>query len=100
MRGRAQWAAQLVATLAGLFIILAILPGTWTNFMRAYSFGDTTMGIGLPTWPSKLAAPIGLAILGLRLTLEIWVYGRLIADPAAEPIGVPAPPDPTEDMDA
>ena len=100
MRGRAQWIAQVVATLAGLFTVLAILPGTWTNFMRAFEFGDTTMGIGLPTWPSKLAAPVGLGVLAARLTLELWVYGRLIVDPAREPVGVPAPPDPTTDMDA
>ena len=89
-----------MATIAGLFLVIAILPGTWTNFLRAYQFGDTTMGIGLPTWPSKLAAPIGLGVLALRLTLELWVYGRLIANPDLEPVGVPAPPDPLEDMDA
>lgn len=100
MRGRAQWLAQIVATIAGLAVVLAILPGTWTNFMRAYEFGDTTMGVGLPTWPSKLAAPVGLGLLAARLTLELWVYARLIADPSLDPIGVPAPPDPSEDMDA
>ena len=100
MRGRAGWLAEIAATMAGLFLVVAILPGTWTNFMRAFAFGDTTMGVGLPTWPSKLAAPVGLGILALRLALELWVYGRLIADPKLEPIGVPKPPDPLEDMDA
>lgn len=99
-RGRVSWSTHLMATCLGLFLITAILPGTWTHFMRAWSLGDTTLGVGLPTWPSKLAAPVGLGILWLRLVLELWVFGRLIADPDLEPIGVPRPPDPLEDMDA
>ncbi|MCJ7873187.1 TRAP transporter small permease [Phaeobacter sp. J2-8] len=98
--GRAQWLTHLFATLIGLFVVLAILPGTWTHFARAWTFGDTTIGVGLPTWPSKLAAPIGLGILALRLTLELWVFGRLLRDPGLAPIGVPQPPNPLEDMDA
>ncbi|KHA54085.1 TRAP transporter small permease [Sulfitobacter geojensis] len=98
--GRFSWATQIFATCAGLLLITAILPGTWTHFLRAWSLGDTTIGIGLPTWPSKLAAPIGLGILWLRLTLELWVYGRLIWNPDLDPIGVPAAPPPTDHMDA
>ena len=98
-RGRLSWATHLFATIVGLFLITAIIPGTWTHFMRAWEFGDTTLGVGLPTWPSKLAAPVGLGILWLRLLLEIWVFGRLFMNPTLEPIGVPRPPDPLEDMD-
>lgn len=98
--GRAKWTLHLLITLTALFTITAVLPGSWTHFLRAYNFGDTTFGIGLPTWPSKLAAPIGLGILWIRLALEIWVYGRLIAHPDAEPIGAPTPGDPREEMDA
>ncbi|MEM0946325.1 MAG: TRAP transporter small permease [Pseudomonadota bacterium] len=99
VQGRAHWIMQLLVTLVALLTITAILPGTWNHFLRAFEFGDTTFGIGLPTWPSKLMAPIGLGILWARLVLEIWVFGRLIADPEAEPIGVPEPPNPLEDMD-
>lgn len=98
--GRVSSATQLFATLVGLFLVTAILPGTWTHFMRAWSLGDTTLGVGLPTWPSKLAAPVGLGILWLRLALEVWVFGRLILDPDLEHVGVPRAPDPLEDMDA
>jgi hypothetical protein len=79
---------------------VAILPGTWTHFMRAWDLGDTTIGVGLPTWPSKLAAPVGLGILALRLGLEIWVFGRLILNDRLAPVGIPEPPNPLEDMDA
>jgi len=100
LHGRPRWVLQLIITALVLVTVSAIWPGTWSHFMRAYSLGDTTFGIGLSTWPSKLMAPIGLGILWLRLVLEIWVYGRLIADPTAEPIGVPTPPDPLTDMDS
>lgn len=99
-RGRLSWATQIFATCIALFLVTAIIPGTWTHFLRSWTLGDSTLGIGLPTWPSKLAAPVGLGILWLRLVLELWVFGRLIADPALEPVGVPQPPDPTENMDA
>lgn len=100
LRGRSRWILQLLITLLVLGTVTAILPGTWTHFMRAWSIGDTTFGIGLSTWPSKLMAPVGLGILWLRLALELWVYGRLIADPQATPVGVPTPPDPLNDMDS
>lgn len=99
-RGRFSWATNLFATLVGLFVVTAILPGTWTHFMRAWTLGDTTLGVGIPTWPSKLAAPVGLGILWLRLVLEVWVFGRLFLNPTLEPVGVPRAPDPLEDMDA
>lgn len=98
-RGRVSWGTHLMATCIGLFLVTAILPGTWAHFMRAWTLGDTTLGVGLPTWPSKLAAPVGLGILWLRLVLELWVFGRLIVNPDLDPIGVPRPPDPLEDMD-
>ena len=88
-RGRVSWLTHLFATLVGLFLVTAIIPGTWAHFMRAWSLGDTTLGVGLPTWPSKLAAPVGLGILWLRLLLEVWVYGRLVLNPELEPVGVP-----------
>ena len=99
-KGRVSRVTQLFATGVALFVVTAILPGTWTHFMRSWALGDSTIGVGLPTWPSKLAAPVGLGILWLRLVLEIWVYARLIADPDLEPIGLPRVPDPINHMDA
>lgn len=91
---RTRWMLHFLLTCLGLLTITAILPGTWSYFMRAYTLGDSTIGARLPTWPSKLTAPIGLAVLWLRLILELWVYGRLIRRPDAVPIAVPQAPDP------
>ena len=99
MTGRWRWILQFCLTVLALFTITAILPGSWSHFMRAYAFGDSTIGAQLPTWPSKLTAPVGLAILWLRLALELWVYARLIRWPDAAPVGVPQAPDPRQATD-
>ncbi len=100
LKGRYVWIGHLLVTILSLITVSSITPGTWTHFSRAFELGDTTFGVGLITWPSKLAVPIGLAVLWLRLTLELWVFGRLVVKPDAEPIGMPSPPDPRKEMDA
>jgi C4-dicarboxylate transporter, DctQ subunit len=95
--GRARWTAELLAVSVGLLFLTLLIPGTWQYFLNAWSIGDTTMNIGMPTWPSKLAVPIGLGVLWLRLAIEALAYVRLIVDPNLSPIGVPSPPDPIKD---
>lgn len=89
LRGRAMWAAEAVATAILLFIVAVLVKGTWDHFWRAWALGDTTMDIRLQTWPSKLLAPVALALLGARLLLQLWGYCRLIASPRARPLAVP-----------
>lgn len=95
--GRGRWSTELVTTALALAFVSLVLPGTWQYFHNAWEIGDSAMNTGLPTWPSKLAVPVGLGILWLRLALEMLAYLRLIADPLATPIAIPAPPDPTKD---
>ena len=72
-----------------LAIITVLIYASFTNFLRAYSIGDSTMDIRLPTWPAKLMVPLALSLLWLRLSLQIWGYLRMIAHPDAEPIAIP-----------
>jgi TRAP-type C4-dicarboxylate transport system permease small subunit len=95
--GRGRWSTELVTTALALAFVSLVLPGTWQYFHNAWEIGDSAMNTGLPTWQSKLAVPVGLGILWLRLALEMLAYLRLIADPLATPIAIPAPPDPTKD---
>ncbi|WP_135468726.1 TRAP transporter small permease subunit [Crenalkalicoccus roseus] len=97
LSGRGRWVAELLATGLALYFVTLILPGTWQYFLNAWQIGDSTMNTGLPTWPSKLAVPVGLGVLWLRLALEMLAYLRLIADPALPRIAVPTPPDPTRE---
>ena len=72
-----------------IVIITVLVYASFTNFLRAYQIGNSTMDIQLPTWPAKLMVPLALSVLWLRLVLQICGYMRMIAHPDAEPIAVP-----------
>ena len=82
--------------MAILAVVLALDYGSWFHFYRAWTIGDSTIDISLPTWPSKLVVPVALTLLALRLVLQLAGYARLIADPTRVPIDVPVVVDVTE----
>lgn len=84
-----RWKIELFGTVMAWGIIAILIYASFTNFLRAYQIGDSTMDIRLPTWPAKFMVPLALSILLLRLSLQICGYIRMIAHPDAEPIGVP-----------
>ena len=86
---RNRWKIELFGVAMTLAIITVLIYASFTNFLRAYSIGDSTMDIRLPTWPAKLMVPLALSVLWLRLSLQIWGYLRMIAHPDAEPIAIP-----------
>lgn len=77
LKGRALWAAESIAVLLMLLVTLPIIYGSFLHFLRAYQIGDSTLDIGLPTWPAKLVVPVALSILALRLLLQLVAYIRL-----------------------
>ena len=84
-----RWKIELFGVLMAIVIISVLVYASFTNFLRAYQIGDSTMDIQLPTWPAKLMVPLALGVLWLRFALQICGYLRMIAHPDAEPIGVP-----------
>ena len=84
-----RWKVELFGVVVALGIITVLIYASFTNFLRAYSIGDSTMDIRLTTWPAKLMVPLALSLLWLRLSLQIWGYLRMIAHPDAEPIAIP-----------
>jgi TRAP-type C4-dicarboxylate transport system permease small subunit len=96
--GRGRWTVELLATGLALAFVTVIIPGTWQYFLNALLIGDSTMNTGMPTWPSKLAVPVGLGVLWLRLAIEMVAYVRMIVDPNRRQIAVPTPPDPTKEI--
>lgn len=84
-----RWKIELFGVVMIFLIVSVLIYASFTNFLRAYQIGDSTMDIKLPTWPAKLMVPLALSVLWLRLSLQIWGYLRLIAHPGAEPIAVP-----------
>lgn len=89
LKGRALWVAELVGVLGILLITLVLIYGSWDHAMRALNFGDSTGDIRLPTWPVKIVVPICLALLSVRLIMQMWAYGRAIRTGEDEPVAVP-----------
>jgi len=89
LRGRFLWVTELISTSLMLIITVILICGSYLHFWRAYSIGDSSLDINLPTWPAKLVVPVALTILAFRLILQIWGYCRAIRDGAERPVAVP-----------
>jgi len=88
-RPASRWKIELFGVVVTIVIISVLVYASFTNFLRAYQIGDSSMDIQLPTWPAKFMVPLALSVLWLRLILQICGYLRMIAHPDAEPIAVP-----------
>ncbi len=95
LRGRALWMIELISTLVMLALMLLLVWGTFSHFLRSIDFSaplwsrDSTMDIGLPLWPTKLLVPVGFSVLSLRLALQAWGFARAFATGATRPVAVP-----------
>ena len=88
-RPEARWRIELFGVVMAIAIVSVLVYASFFNFLRAWSIGDSTMDIRLPTWPAKLMVPLALSALWLRLGLQICGYVRMIAHPGADPVAVP-----------
>ncbi len=89
LKGRVLWVSELISVLMMLIVTLVLIYGSYLHFDRAYTIGDSSLDIDLPTWPAKLVVPVALTIFLLRLLLQIWGYLRAIREGGDNPIGVP-----------
>lgn len=89
LKGRFLWFAELVSTTMMLLLTLVLIYGSYLHFLRAFTIGDTSFDINLPTWPAKLIVPVALTVLALRLILQIWGYFRALKSGSLEPVAVP-----------
>ena len=89
LKGRWLWVAELTSAALAAFIVAVLIPYSYQHFERAFEFGDSTIDIELATWPAKLAVPLALGVLLLRLGVQIAGYLRLVLQPDLAPVGVP-----------
>ena len=93
--GRALWAAELIGTLMVLVLMLLMVWGSWAHFERSFDWNepfwsrDSSLDIRLPLWPAKLLVPLAFGVLGLRLSIQTWGYGRALLSGSARPVAVP-----------
>jgi TRAP-type C4-dicarboxylate transport system permease small subunit len=95
LKGRALWFFELVSVLLMLALIIALAMGAWAHFDRSFDCAvplcsrDSSIDVGIPTWPSKLVVPIAFVILSARLLLQAWGYGRALILGLDNPVAVP-----------
>ena len=89
LRGRTHWLAETVSTALGLFIVGVLIPYSYFHFERAFNIGDSTIDIEIVTWPAKLAVPMALSVLFIRLLVQFGGYIRLTINPSLDPVAVP-----------
>ncbi len=95
LRGRLLWSAEFLSTLIMLVLMLLLVWGTYSHFLRSFDFGspmwsrDSSLDIGLPLWPVKLLVPVSFSVLALRLFLQLWGYGRAVVSGTRSPVAVP-----------
>jgi TRAP-type C4-dicarboxylate transport system permease small subunit len=95
LRGRVLWLAEMISVILILLLMLALVYGSFSHFLRAFDFNaplwsrDSSIDIGLPIWPTKLLVPVSFSVLCLRLILQIYVYGRAFVLGIPNPAGVP-----------
>ncbi len=94
-RGRMLWAAEWLSCVFMLLLTTALIYGTWFHFERSFDWNaplwstDSSIDIALPLWPAKLIVPVSLAVLWVRLALQIWGYGRAFRRNDPAPVAVP-----------
>jgi TRAP-type C4-dicarboxylate transport system permease small subunit len=95
LRGRAAWIAELVTSVAILIVMVVMVYGSFSHFLRSFDMSaalwsrDSSMDIGLPLWPAKLLAPVAFSVLVARLVLQCWAYLRAIRNDETLPVAVP-----------
>ena len=97
LKGRALWLFELISILLILLLILYLTWGAWLHFDRSFDCSrpfcsrDSSIDIGLPTWPSKLVVPFAFTVLSFRLILQAVGYSRALIFDLKKPSAVPLP---------
>jgi len=95
LRGRLIWTADFITTLAFLIVMVAIVWGSWSHFLRSFDFAaplwsrDSSMDIFLPLWPAKLLAPCAFFVLCIRLVLQLCGYALALCRNPQHPVAIP-----------
>lgn len=95
LKGRPLWGAELITSLAMLILMLLLIWGSYSHFLRSFDFNapywsrDSSIDISIPLWPTKLLAPVAFSILSLRIILQLWGFGRAFVLGLDRPIAVP-----------
>lgn len=71
LKGRAHHLAEAITAALSLLAYVFVLIYSFKATQFSYEVGDNTAYLYWPTWPSKLAVPIGCLFLCIRFLIEI-----------------------------
>lgn len=100
LRRRPLWIAEWLSTLFMLLLATALIYGTYFHFERSFAWDkplwsrDSSIDIALPLWPAKLIVTFSMAVLWVRLWLQLWGFGRAVKENSKMPVAVPLIEDP------
>ena len=89
LKGRSLWLCELISCALTSAIVALLIPGSYAHFNRAFEFGDSTMDVELAIWPAKLVVPIALAMLLVRLIIQMAGYARMLRNPSFPRVAIP-----------
>lgn len=95
LKGRLLWFFEFISVLLMLILVVLLVWGSYEHFGRSFDCArplcsrDSSIDVGLPTWPSKLVVPIAFAVLVARLLLQAVGYGRAFILGLQNPVAVP-----------
>ncbi len=95
LRGRMLWSAEFITTFVMLIVMLALVYGSFSHFLRSFDFArplwsnDSSIDIAIPLWPAKLLVPAAFSVLCARFALQLVGYGRAMIHGISEPVAVP-----------
>jgi TRAP-type C4-dicarboxylate transport system permease small subunit len=89
LKARLLWAVEALAIFVAVVYVAIIVWASAQDLWRSFDLGDETLDAHFPVWPSKLIVPVAMALLELRLLVNLWGYLRLFVVPDAEPWAVP-----------
>jgi C4-dicarboxylate transporter, DctQ subunit len=89
LKARLLWAVEALAIFVAVVYVAIIVWASAQDLWRSFDLGDETLDAHFPVWPSKLIVPVAMALLELRLLVNLWGYLRLFMLPDAEPWAVP-----------
>ena len=95
LKGRALWFFELISVVLMLILVTLLVWGSYEHFGRSFDCArplcsrDSSIDVGLPTWPSKLIVPVAFTVLVARLILQAVGYGRAFILGLESPVAVP-----------
>lgn len=77
LSGRARWLSEIFALGIALNVVVLLTRGSWWNLMRSWNNGGDTPEIGIPLWPGISIVTFALALLAIRLLIQLSEAIRL-----------------------